>query len=62
MRCIPQADAEALITALDKKAPARVDELNGFIRRHKEQTTKLEQVLRLVENDQVRDPSSSQDS
>lgn len=53
--CYIQADVEALLSASsDKKPPERIDELEGFIKKHQDQTTKLEQVLRLVENEQVR--------
>ena len=49
-----QADVEALFSGSnDKKPPERIDELDGFIRKHQDQTTKLEQVLRLVENEQA---------
>lgn len=37
----------------DKKPPPRVEELHGYIAKHQEQSAKLEQVLRLVENEQV---------
>ena len=33
--------------------PRRVAELEGFIRRHQEHVTRLEQVLRLLSNDEV---------
>lgn len=49
-----QADVEALMSGCsDKKLPERVEELNAFIKKHEEQTAKLEQVLRLVENEQA---------
>jgi len=34
--------------------PPRAEELDGFIERHRRHIVKLEQVLRLLENEQVR--------
>lgn len=48
-----EADAEALASKATKKKPERLQDLERFMTRHKEHLAKLEQVLRLLENDQV---------
>ncbi|KAL4448046.1 hypothetical protein ABPG75_005265 [Micractinium tetrahymenae] len=48
-----EADLEAMGPQKGSKKPPRMLELEGFIRRHQAHVTKLEQVLRLLENDQV---------